>query len=169
MDAEERKRYENQIEEMKRDLKIANEAAADYERFWKRLKAERAMHSQESRETLAKAAIKLQESPMVQLGPIDIDVKERIVDICYSEEPREFATTNPAGRIMYVLLKDFDDKQATEGEIGDAMRERGWNYGHSTTAPELSKLKRNGDIISDNGRPAHYRIPGKLKIHIEDK
>jgi hypothetical protein len=174
MDAQERKLYEAEITSLKADLKIAEESAADYERFWKRLKAEKARgrgsgdglpeprRDAEGRAEPSLAAAK----PALQLGPIDLEAVERVVTVSHSEELREFKTTNPGGRIMYVLLKDLGGKDATEGDIADAMRERGWNYGHSTMAPELSKLKGNGDIISDNGRPAHYRIPGKLKIEV---
>jgi len=104
----------------------------------------------------------------VQLGPINLEAVERTVTISHSEELREFQSINPKGRIVYVLLKDLENRPSTEMELADAMRERGWNYGHGTLAPELSKLVGNGDLVKSGERPAQYRIPGKLKIELKE-
>lgn len=69
---------------------------------------------------------------------------------------------------MWTLLNDLKNKASGETEIADAMRERGWNYGHSTMAPELAKLVSNGDLVKSDGWPATYRLPGNLKIKVRE-
>lgn len=104
----------------------------------------------------------------VQVGPIDLDAVEREVHVAYSTETREFVTTNPAGRILFVLMKDLKNEPSGESKIADTMRERGWNYGHSTMAPELARLVKAGDLISSGTRPAQYHIPGSMKLKIRE-
>ena len=100
---------------------------------------------------------------------IDIQSTEVLVTIMDSEpENRQFTTTNPAGRILFVLIKDLENRDSTEAEISAAMRERGWNYTHGTFGPELSRLVKKGTLIRANEKPARYRIPGKLKIDVEE-
>lgn len=185
MDAEERKKYTETIASLKEqvqllevDLKDAKEAAEDYERFWKKAKEEKARELK-GRKVLMNPAIedvpKLHHAiasgsldKVLQLGPIDLEAVERSVSISHSEELREFVTTNPKGRIMYVLMKDLDNKSSDERTLMETMQERGWNYGHGTLAPELSKMVGHGDLIADDGKPRTYRIPGKLKIHMKE-
>lgn len=104
----------------------------------------------------------------VQIGPVNINAVEREVSITFSQETREFQTTGPRGMIMFTVLGDLKTG-GTEAEISSAMHERGWNYGHSTMAPELAKLVKSGDLIAEGERPKKYRVPGKLKITIDGK
>jgi hypothetical protein len=69
---------------------------------------------------------------------------------------------------MYVLIHDLETRPSTEGEIADAMRERGWNYAHNTMAPTLSKLVGTGDLVRDGASPARYRLPGRLKVRVKE-
>ena len=186
MDAQERKRYESEIESLKKEVAESKEHSA---KGWKLYEIE-----QEAFQRLRMERKKVPEfkfkpvltgrfppaDPKIsgeyerekvkhlQLGPIDLEAVERTVTLSHSEELREFQTTNPKGRIMYVLIKDLDNKPSTEKELGEAMQERGWNYGHGTLAPELSKMVGNGDLIANDEKPRTYRIPGKLKLKLKE-
>lgn len=115
----------------------------------------------------APAAHAHQSGRVIQAGPILIEARERVADIHHSEEVREFATTGARGCIMYALIHDLKNQPSQEGDISAAMRERGWNYSHQTMAPELAKLVKAGDLITDGNRPAKYRAPGNVKIRIK--
>ncbi len=71
------------------------------------------------------------------------------------------------GKIVFVLLEDFKNAPTSEGEIADAMRERGWNYPHNTMAPELAKLVKEGDLITNGEKPYRYRLPGKVDVRVK--
>lgn len=103
------------------------------------------------------------------VGPIDVDLVEREVRIEVSTEPRSFTSSSVRGKAIIVLIEDLKNAPSTEGEIADAMRERGWNYGHSTMAPELAKAVRDGDLVKDDGRPARYRLPGNLRVVVNGR
>jgi hypothetical protein len=105
----------------------------------------------------------------VQLGPIAIQATEREVAITFSQEKRTFETTGPRGRMMFTLIHDLKNRLSTQVEIQDAMAERGWRHPNNVCAPELAKMKANGDLISEGERPMKYRVPGKLIVYIDGK
>jgi len=57
----------------------------------------------------------------------------------------------------------------TEAELSEKMLERGWNISHSTLAPSLGNLVKQGDLIRINGKPAKYRLPYKKKFDDEEQ
>lgn len=109
-------------------------------------------------------------SGKVNVGPVDIDLVEREVRIEVSSEPRSFTSSSVRGKAVIVLIEDLKNAPSTESEIADAMRERGWNYGHGTMAPELAKAVKDGDLVrDDSNRPARFRLPGNLRITVNGK
>src|SRR5574340_53859 len=176
MDAKERKRYEETIASLKEEvksiaanLKSAQEAAEDYERFWKKSKEERARQERERPKVPSGQSLEVPPKGMLQLGPIEIESVERLITVSHSEETRQFSTSTVAGKIMFVLLHDIG-KAAGNGEIVAAMQERGWNVLQNTMAPELGRLVKNGDLIRDGStRDTTYRVPGKIKLRVEER
>lgn len=120
-----------------------------------------------------RSATELRSAPSggnVQMGAVDINAVEKAVNITFSQEKREFATTGPKGMIMFALAHDLKNAPSGETEISAVMQERGWVYGHSTMAPELAKLVKNGDLLKEGApRGMKYRIPGKLILTIDGK
>ena len=101
---------------------------------------------------------------------IDIEARKVLVTVRDTEpEKRSFTTTNPAGRILFAVIQDLDNKESSEAEISAAMQERGWNYTHGTFGPELSRLVKAGTLIRAGEKPAKYRVPGKLVIEVKEE
>jgi hypothetical protein len=109
-------------------------------------------------------------SGVVQQGPVNFNATERTVSITFSEEVHDFTTKGPRGMIMFTIVHDLKNKPSSQAEIRDTMKERGWNYGDNTIAPELAKLHKAGHLVRANDeKPYQYRLPGKLKLVIDGK
>lgn len=100
---------------------------------------------------------------------IEINNKEiRVSIIDQGPEVRQFNTSNVPGKIMLVVVKDIPYQQATESTITEAMRERGWNHDHGVISPAITNLVKKGNLMKINGRPAIFRLPGKVKFEVNE-
>jgi len=55
-----------------------------------------------------------------------------------------------------------------EKELSTACLEHGWNIRHTTLAPSLGNLVKDGNLIKiPKTRPTRYRLPSKLKVNVE--
>jgi len=92
---------------------------------------------------------------------------EVLTKTIHSEEIEKLTTKTVIGKILYAAQTDLKDKEWSEQEISDAMIEYGWNISHSTLAPTLGGMVRDGLLVRVEGRPARYRIPTKKKFEVE--
>lgn len=141
------------------------------EKMVKQLEAEnkRLRQATGTEEKTAEPPAKTKKAPQVQVGPVEVDHVERDVEVRYSSETRTFNTTNWKGRILFTLITDLENEPSESKAIGAAMRERGWNCKQQTLAPEIGKMVKNGDLVSDDSKPAKYRLPGKLDVRIVEE
>ncbi len=101
---------------------------------------------------------------------IELEAKEVQVSVTKLEpDVRSFSTKTVSGKILFTLVEDLSNAESLEEDIHVALKERGWNVIHQTLAPELGKLVKAGTLIKGNEKPARYRIPGKLKIKMEEQ
>ena len=101
----------------------------------------------------------------VRLG---LDHTEMHVTIKHKEETVSLKTDTVLGKVMYAAVNEFRNKEFTERELTEILLEHGWNVKHSTLAPSLANLVKNGWLIRiPKTKPARYRLPKKLKIEIK--
>jgi len=98
---------------------------------------------------------------------VDLEHRELVLNISHSEKVVELDTEKGLGRILFCSIKDLPKEGFTEGEISDALNERGWHMGHSTLAPNLAGLAKKGLLVRVAGtKPQKYRTPSLLKINV---
>lgn len=85
------------------------------------------------------------------------------------------STDNQKGQVMYVLLNDFlpgqvrlaDAKGVSEQQISEALLEHGWRIAHSSLAPTLGNLVKDGFLMKLKTKPLRYRLPLKVTVKVE--
>jgi polyhydroxyalkanoate synthesis regulator phasin len=101
-------------------------------------------------------------------GKINLEHRELEVEISHTEETVEMSTKTGLGKILYVAIETLPKDGFTEKELSDALDERGWHTPHSTLAPNLAQLCKQGYLIKiTNQKPTKYKLPTLLKIKIE--
>jgi len=112
----------------------------------------------------------LGKKPKEEPTTIDLEHRELVVNLIHVEKPVEMNTDIIIGKIMFCMIKDLEGDLPTEEQISNALLERGWNIGHTTLAPTLGGLVRQGYIIRiPNTKPSKYRMPTKLKINVKEE
>jgi len=100
-------------------------------------------------------------------SPLQIEQEETPVIISHVEaEPQKVSTRTVLGKVLYTALVDIKG-EFMEADLSEKMLERGWNISHSTLAPSLGNLVKQGDLIRINGKPAKYRLPCKKKFDVQ--
>jgi len=92
---------------------------------------------------------------------------EVLTKTIHSDEIEKLTTKTVIGKILWAAQKELPDKEWSEQEVSDAMVEWGWNISHSTLAPTLGGMVKDGALVRIQGRPARYRIPTKKKFEVE--
>lgn len=98
---------------------------------------------------------------------IDLEAAETVIKLSHTLEPVKMSTKTGLGKILYAAVHDLKSKPSSENEISDALQEYGWSMAHSTLAPNLAQLVKQGLLVKEQGKPIRYRTPGKLKIDVE--
>jgi hypothetical protein len=90
------------------------------------------------------------------------------IEVSHFDKTVEMKTDNDQkGQIMYVAVNDLPKDGFTVSEASSALREHGWNIADSSLTAHLSaNLPKMGLIISLGGRPAKYRLPGKVNVKV---
>jgi chromosome segregation ATPase len=104
----------------------------------------------------------------VRSNALKIEAEELKVSIEHSEVTQELSTKTGLGKIMYCILKDLEGKPSSEAEISDALQEHGWPMAHSTLAPNLAQLVKQGLLVRVEGKPLRYRPPGKVGLEVKE-
>lgn len=97
---------------------------------------------------------------------INLRHKELNVNVAYQERNIEMTTSTVVGKVIFLASTELNKEGFTEAELSNTLLEHGWNIGHSTLAPTLGGLVKDGTIIKLEGRPAKYRLPTKIKLQI---
>ena len=102
---------------------------------------------------------------------VDLEHKEFIYNISHKQEPVSVNTQTVIGKVLFCSVKNLSQKEFTEIDLSKALLEYGWNIKHSTLAPTLGGLVKEGKLvrIKIKGKPIRYRLPSKLQINIEEK
>jgi len=99
---------------------------------------------------------------------IDLVHVETTVNISHREEAVSMSTSTVLGKILYIAINDLSREGWSEKDLSEAMKEHGWNVGHSTLAPNLGNLVKQGHLIRiAKTRPTRYKLPSKLKVNVE--
>jgi len=99
---------------------------------------------------------------------LDLDHTEMQIEIKHKEETVSLKTDTVLGKVMYVAVNEFQNKEFTERELTEILLEHGWNIKHSTLAPSLGNLVKNGWLIRvPKTRPTRYRLPKRIKIEVQ--
>jgi hypothetical protein len=102
----------------------------------------------------------------VRSNALKIEAEELKVSIEHSEVTQELSTKTGLGKIMYCILKDLEGKPSSEAEISNALQEHGWPMAHSTLAPNLAQLVKQGLLVRVEGKPLRYRPPKFVVINM---
>ena len=102
-----------------------------------------------------------------KMGEMKIEAEELKVLVTHKEEVKPFSTKTGMGKIMYVIVYDLKGGPASENQISEALIEHGWNIGHSTLAPNLSQLCKQGVLVKIDTKPTQYKTPMKVKIEVK--
>lgn len=98
---------------------------------------------------------------------VELEASEMRVKLSHTEEAVKMTTKTGLGKILYAVIHDLKGKPSSENEISDELQEHGWPMGHSTLAPNLAQLVKQGLVVKEEGKPLRYRPPGRLKIEVE--
>ena len=100
---------------------------------------------------------------------LSLNHEELAVRLSHSIREVSMTTKTAAGRVLFCVLTELSKDGFGETEISEAMKEHGWNVGHSTLAPTLGGLVRDGLLVRLAGvKPTKYRLPQKVKINIKE-
>lgn len=98
---------------------------------------------------------------------INLKEKELVINLTHEEKPVNMTTDTVVGKILFAASSELPKDGFSEGALSESLKERGWNVGHSTLAPTLGGLVKDGYLIRLEGtRPARYRLPGKQKLNL---
>jgi len=129
----------------------------------------------------AKAVEKLRAILIEFLGPavfttntqpveiLNLEHKKLVVNLTHEERELNMTTETVNGKILFCALTELSKGGFTEAELSEALKEHGWNIGHTTLAPNLGGLARDGYLIRIEGKPTRYRLPQKVKFKREGK
>jgi hypothetical protein len=98
---------------------------------------------------------------------ISLTEKELAVTVSHEEKALNMTTATVVGKILFAGLTDLSKDGFSEAQLSECLKEHGWNVGHSTLAPTLGNLVRDGYLVRLEGKPAKYRLPTKMKVTTE--
>lgn len=96
---------------------------------------------------------------------LNLEHREISVTISHIEKQVNMNTDTVNGKILYCAI-NYLQQGFSEGDLSKILQEHGWNIGHSTLAPQLAGLVRDGYLVKLETRPTKYRLPLKLKINV---
>lgn len=101
---------------------------------------------------------------------LNLSHKELIVNLAHEEREVNMTTSTVVGKVLFCALTELKKDGFTEAELSEALKEHGWNHGHSTLAPTLGGLVKEGHLIRLDGKPkpTKYRLPTKLKLNVSE-
>lgn len=114
----------------------------------------------------------LQNGPRPAAGgkeTINLTEKELTVNLSHEETEVGLTTKTVTGKVVFCGLQDLAKEGFSEAALSGCLKERGWNVGHSTLAPTLGGLVKDGYLIRLEGKPAKYRLPTKLTVRVENE
>lgn len=152
---------------------------------WKKLYEESEQERKELREQAA-AGQKLKEALIQLLGlegltwinplvesevqieklRLQLGHKELIVDVSHGEKLINMTTATVKGKVLFCALTDLPKDGFEETDLAAALKEHGWNIGHSTLGPTLGSFVHDGYLILIGKKPAKYRLPEKVKLNV---
>lgn len=98
---------------------------------------------------------------------LNLKHKELAVNLTHEEKVLNMTTDTVNGKVLFCALTELPKNGFCEAELSENLKEHGWNVGHTTLAPQLGGLVRDGYLVKLEGsRPSKYRLPGKLKINM---
>lgn len=98
---------------------------------------------------------------------INLKEKDLVINLTHEEKPVNMTTDTVVGKILFAASSELPKDGFSEGALSESLKERGWNVGHSTLAPTLGGLVKDGYLIRLEGtRPSRYRLPGKQKLNL---
>lgn len=99
---------------------------------------------------------------------INLEHKDLTINIQdRGEEIVSMNTTTIVGKVLFCAVKKWLQTGWSESQLSQALLEYGWNIGHSSLAPTLGGLVKEGKLIKVGGRPTTYRLPTHVKFNIE--
>lgn len=107
------------------------------------------------------------EVPETTKTTVNLEHKEFVYNIKHKEETVNVETDTVAGKVLFCVVKDFAEKEFAEADLSKVLVEYGWNIGHSTLAPTLGNLVKDGKLVKIKARPIRYRLPKNVKFKIE--
>ena len=108
------------------------------------------------------------QAPMA--GTVNMEHEETIVNVSHREKEINMTTGTVVGKVLFCALTDLPREGFSEAELSGALKERGWNHGHSTLAPTLGGLARDGALIRiEKTKPTKYRLPQNVKMNVEQE
>jgi len=170
------KKKEDESLEMQKEVEILRKMIGDQQREIIDLKntiqlinAEYAKLNQELQHLQRERGIPVKR-PKEPPSLVDLEHRELVVNLSHVEKPVEMNTDTIVGKIMLCMIKDLEGDLPTEEQISNALLERGWNIGHTTLAPTLGGIVKQGYIMRiPNTKPSKYRLPTKLKINVKEE
>jgi len=98
---------------------------------------------------------------------LNLGHKELVVNLTHEEKELNMTTNTVNGKILFCALTELSRDGFSEDELSEALKEHGWNVPHTTLAPNLGGLARDGTLVRLEGaKPAKYRLPGKVKLNV---
>ena len=97
---------------------------------------------------------------------LNLDHKELVVNLGHEEKVFNLTTATVMGKVLFSALTELANDGFSEAELSETLKEHGWNIGHSTLAPTLGGLVRDGYLVKLVGKPARYRLPKKVKLNV---
>ena len=160
-----------QIENRVAELKDWKRKYEDDEQKWKREKKgllEQAGESEKLRDVL-RQFLDLNHMPahVATTETVNLLQKELVVNLTHEEKETNMTTGTVVGKTLFCALTDLPREGFSEAELSGSLKEHGWNVGHSTLAPTLGNLVRDGYLIKLEGKPAKYRLPDQVKLNAE--
>lgn len=98
---------------------------------------------------------------------LNLGHKELVVNLAHEERDVSMTTETVVGKILFCGLTELSKEGFGEAELSEILKEHGWNIGHTTLAPTLGGMVRDGYLVRIEGtRPAKYRLPQKVKLNV---
>jgi hypothetical protein len=98
---------------------------------------------------------------------INLEERQLIVNVTHQDVDVNMTTKTVLGKILFCALTELPKEGFAESELAEFLKEHGWNISHTTLAPSLGRLVRDGHLVRLEGTgPTRYRLPGKVKMNI---
>jgi len=98
---------------------------------------------------------------------VNLEETQLTVNLSHKEKSVAMTTGTVLGKILFCALKELSGDGFSEVELSESLKEHGWNVGHSTLAPSLGGMVKDGMLVKGDGtRPAKYRLPAKLIFNV---